>query len=436
MARYLVYIHMPMLQAICAPLIEEFCHAIDSKSSKRQYRHRLNAFDTFLKKQYNIPIDSFIASAKTNKIDLYKVIGEYRIQLKQEQHLEDQTIGSRVGTVKHFLEYNDVPINNTQFRLKVKAPKRRQRTKGLKALDHALVRKIILACQDTRLQTYVLLLASTGMRATEALSILYKDIDWEDGTVTLREEYTKTQEARTVFLTQECLKHMKLWKDYRERERRIIRRHKIIHIRRLFEPTDLFFATGRGRKVVNPFNLYYAIIPDFRATLERNGYIERYDNKGKRRKISFHRFRSFVLSTISDLGHGDYGEWFIGHSGSTYYRKTDAEKLAIFKKVEPYLTYLDYSELDAKGADIQTKLSEKDTQLQAQAKKIQILDEQMNEMQKRFDHAMNVMNTTFDVMEERHGKDMKDIGRVWDRQQSRWIDSKDQEVKEKAKGDK
>jgi hypothetical protein len=131
----------------------------------------------------------------------------------------------------------------------------------------------------------------------------------------------------------------------------------------MFEPTDLFFATGRGRKVINPFNLYYAIIPDFRATLERNGLSERYDNKGKRRKISFHRFRSFVLSTISDLGHGDYGEGFIGHSGSTYYRKTEAEKLTIFKKIEPYLTYLDYSELDAKGADVETKLQEKDDRI-------------------------------------------------------------------------
>jgi integrase len=354
---------MPMQKAVCAPLIDEFCHAIDSKSSRRQYAHRLNAFDTFLKKQYNIAIDSFIVQAKQQSIDLYKIIGEYRIQLKQVQGLENQTIGSRVGTVKHFLEYNDVPINNTQFRLKVKAPKRRQRTKNLKALDHALVRKIILACQDTRLQTYVLLLAATGMRATEALSIRYQDIGWDAATVELRAEYTKTQEARTVFLTQECLKHMKLWKDYRERERRIIHRHKIINVRRLFEPTDLFFATGRGRKVVNPFNLYYAIIPDFRAILELNGLSERYDNKGKRRKISFHRFRSFVLSTISDLGHGDYGEWFIGHSASTYYRKSDAEKLAIFKKIEPYLTYLDYSSLDAKGADFETKLQEKDDRI-------------------------------------------------------------------------
>ena len=137
-----------------------------------------------------------------------------------------------------------------------------------------------------------------------------------------------------------------------------------------------------GKEVVNPFNLYYAIIPDFRAILERNGLSERYDNKGKRRKISFHRFGSFVLSTISDLGHGDYGEWFIGHSGSTYYRKTDVEKLAIFKKIEPYLTYLDYSALDAKGADVETKLQQKD-------KRISKLEEQVKQIQDREAHVVD-----------------------------------------------
>jgi predicted nuclease with TOPRIM domain len=29
----------------------------------------------------------------------------------------------------------------------------------------------------------------------------------------------------------------------------------------------------------------------------------------------------------------------------------------LFHKVEPYLTYLDYSDLEAKGADVETKLS-------------------------------------------------------------------------------
>jgi hypothetical protein len=63
------------------------------------------------------------------------------------------------------------------------------------------------------------------------------------------------------------------------------------------------------------------------------------------------------------LGFGDYSEWFIGHIGSTYYRKSDKEKAQLFSKIEPYLTFLDYSELEARGADVVTKLQEKDKQL-------------------------------------------------------------------------
>ena len=38
-------------------------------------------------------------------------------------------------------------------------------------------------------------------------------------------------------------------------------------------------------------------------------------------------------------------------------------------KIEPYLTFLDYSELEARGADVVTKLQEKDKQIEALTKK-------------------------------------------------------------------
>jgi hypothetical protein len=77
-----------------------------------------------------------------------------------------------------------------------------------------------------------------------------------------------------------------------------------------------------------------------------------------------HSYRRWVKSTISDLGYYDYSEWFIGHSGSTYYRKTEKEKAEIFRKIEPYLTFLDYEELERKGSDIASQLEEKDRMIQ------------------------------------------------------------------------
>ena len=78
----------------------------------------------------------------------------------------------------------------------------------------------------------------------------------------------------------------------------------------------------------------------------------------RRREITLHSFRRFVKTTISDLGYGDYSEWFIGHSGSTYWRKKESEKAELFRKVEQYLTFLNIHQLERQGADIQTKVEE------------------------------------------------------------------------------
>lgn len=66
----------------------------------------------------------------------------------------------------------------------------------------------------------------------------------------------------------------------------------------------------------------------------------------------------FVKTTISDLRYADYSEYFIGHAGSAYWRKKDSEKAEIFRKIEPYLTFLNVHQLQRQGADIQTKVEE------------------------------------------------------------------------------
>jgi len=65
-----------------------------------------------------------------------------------------------------------------------------------------------------------------------------------------------------------------------------------------------------------------------------------------------------VKTTISVLGYADFSDWFIGHSGSTYWTKKDSEKAELFRKIEPYLTFLNIPDLERQGADIQTKVEE------------------------------------------------------------------------------
>ena len=100
-------------------------------------------------------------------------------------------------------------------------------------------------------------------------------------------------------------------------------------------------------------SLYDDLSNSFADILDRSGKGDREDGNQRRKQITLHSLRRFVKTTISDLGYADFSEWYIGHSGSTYWTKTQ-----MFRKIEPYLTFLNDHKLERQGADIQTKVDE------------------------------------------------------------------------------
>ncbi|MGE5661286.1 MAG: site-specific integrase [Ignavibacteriales bacterium] len=219
-------------------------------------------------------------------------------------------------------------------------------------------------CSDIRLKTYVMLLASTGMRAVEALSIRIKDLDLHlsPSRLFVRGEYTRTKSDRTIFLTSELAQQISSWIDYKYRKRRIWHAGKDKTITQYVTPekndADLLFAVYQSATSPNPKNLYVDLVDSFGKTLDRMGKGAREDGSNKRRRITLHSLRRFVKTTISDLGYQDFSEYFIGHSGSTYWTKKESEKAEIFQKIEPYLTFLNVHQLERQGADIQSRVDE------------------------------------------------------------------------------
>ena len=305
-------------------------------------------------------------------VDPYQLLNKYVSYLQSHHNLSPLTLKQEVITAKNLLEYYDVEISPRKFKLKVKLPKIIRKNK--QALSKEDVINILNSCSDIRLKTYVMLLAATGMRAVEALSIRIKDIDFESGPaqVFLRGEFTKTRAERTVVLTDEVAKHLTTWIDYKYRARRVsyYDKAKVKSITEIRTPQknkhDLLFAVYQSTSSPNPNNIYVDLRTGFSNTLDRigKGAKEEFDNNTHsdkryrgRRRITLHSFRRYVKSTISDLGYGDFSEYDIRHSSvSTYYRKTDKEKIELFRKIEPHLTFLDYPTLERKGADIQSKL--------------------------------------------------------------------------------
>jgi integrase len=348
-----------------------------NKSSAITYRDHLKPFESFAMNSYNLDLDSLVINIQEGKYNVYDILSEFTSYLQNHNYnkpLSSTTSRNRIKAVKNFLEFNDVDISDSKFRLKIRLPKAIRRNK--EALTKDDVRDIILACSDIRLKTYVMFLASTGMRAVEALSIRLKETNLKSkpARIYIRGEFTKTRQDRYVYLTSEMVQQLKIWLDHRCRYHRSCYvdkengNYKSEYITPARKPDDLVFAIYGKPHNADLRIMYIHIAMSYAKMLDRIGRGDREDNN-TRRKITLHSFRRFVKSTISDLGFGDYSEWFIGHSGSTYYRKIEKEKAEIFAKIEPYLTFLDYSELEARGADVVTKLQEKDKQIEALTKK-------------------------------------------------------------------
>ena len=339
-----------------------------SKATAYAYSRRLASFENFLSTAFGaLAVDKLIRRIKEGDQDVFDVLNEYSSYLSNTGISVD-TMKQRIITVKNFLEYHDVDISPRKFELKVKLPKSIRKNK--EALSKEDITDILNACSDIRLKTYVMLLASTGMRAQEALSLRIKDFDLEGSVPTrfsVRGEYTKTRTDRTAFLTNEMAQQLKLWIDYKYRTRRVsyndqhntTSRNKTVTEYRtpIKDDSDLVFAVYQNKAITKTLSLYQDLVKSFAKSLDRMGKGAREDGN-RRRQITLHSFRRFVKTTISDLGYTDYSEYFIGHSGSTYWRKKDSEKAEIFCKIEPYLTFLNVHQLQRQGADIQTKVEE------------------------------------------------------------------------------
>jgi integrase len=327
----------------------------NSLKSKLAYQFALIHFQRFLEQKYpQYNIETILKPLSKNELDIYVILDEFVSYLVDPTlKLTCNTVKLCITALKSLLAYYDIDIIPSKFKRKVKMPKSYREDE--EPLDVSDIRKILLACNNRRLKTYLLVLASGGMRAVEALAIRLKDIDF---TVTptkihIRKEYSKTKTARAIYISDEATHYLKQWINwkYNNEERP-----------RIKEDDDLVFTVHRTK---SPTTVYVKVLTEFEKLLSVVGLDERKDGKQRRRKITLHSFRRFVKTVISDQTNTDYSEWFLGHNKSPYYTKKEPERREIYAtKCMKYLTFLDYTTLEATGKNIESKLSEKEKEIQ------------------------------------------------------------------------
>lgn len=347
------------------------------------YKTSLVYLHQFLMIRYSdLTLETIIDSFNSKSIDIYQFLDEF-VAFLQTKKLSQSSINQYLTQVKSYLQYYDIDIVPYKFKKRVILPKIPK--EDAQAIDQNDIRTILLQCHNRRLKTYLLVLASSGVRAIEACAIRVCDIDFSKYPTKLhiRAEYTKTKRSRDIYISKEATQYLKEWIEYRYGI--ILDETKSIN-KRIAE--CLVFQVHKvGTRKVTPRCIYQKLLQHFHDVLYEVGLDHRKDGMHRRRMISLHSFRRFVKTTISDsFGAGsDYSEWFLGHNKSSYYVSKPEVRAEIYSsKCDKYLTFLDYSTLQADGKTIEAKVNEikkeKEIMSQKHEQEMEVMQEQITAM--------------------------------------------------------
>ena len=378
-------------QTVSQSKVSEFLdsYEMNSGSTKKIYRIGLAHFETFLHIQYRgkHTLTTILEALIAKEIDVYSLLNQFiqdMIKLNGERKLSYSSINNYLASVRSYLQNYDIEISTWRFKHKVRIPKTPKSEE--EPIDASDIRKILKATNNRRLKAYLLVLASSGLRATEAITLRIKDLDFDSRPtrIHVRPEFAKTRVERFVYISNEATEAVKQWIDFKYRKRDY--ESKL----RVKSPGDIVFTIKSTP--IRPEGVYVKIFVEFNRILRTIGLDERKDGM-KRRKITLHSFRRFVYTTISDQVGKNYAEHWLGHAKSEYHVKKEAEKRNIYaEQCMKYLTFLDFEGLMVTGKNIEAKLEEKDREIAYLREKDLKRETEMKEMNDRIARIDAVVN--------------------------------------------
>jgi integrase len=132
----------------------------NSLKSKYTYQVALVHFQKFIKQKYpQYDIETILKPLSKNELDIYVVLDEFvSYVINDIPNLTVNSIKLYIVAVRSYLAYYDIDIIPSKFRRKVKMPKSYREDE--EPVDVSDIRKILLSCNNRRLKTYLLVLAS------------------------------------------------------------------------------------------------------------------------------------------------------------------------------------------------------------------------------------------------------------------------------------
>jgi integrase len=194
--------------------VREFLQTLRRGSIKTSlaFWYGLDHLDNYTVEYYKLDLQNIIAAIKGGQVDVYVLLNSFVTYLQNEtkngSSLTARTINNYMTAAKSYFEYWDIEITDKKYKKRVRLLDVQKEDE--EAIDANDIREILNHCDNKRLKSYLLILASGGLRATEALAIRECDVDWSGinfadvtdklkaAAVHIRKEYSKTKRARDI----------------------------------------------------------------------------------------------------------------------------------------------------------------------------------------------------------------------------------------------
>ena len=347
---------------------------------------------SFLDSVGKYDLQTIIQAITKNEINVYTLLEQFVTFLTESKSLSPGSVRQYLVGFRSYLAYYDIDVNPSKFRRKVKMLRIIHGEQ--EALDVKDIRNILLNCSNRRLKTFILLLASGGMRASECLAIRLKDCDFSVSPtkIHIRAEFSKTRVSRDIYCSNECTKYLQTWISWKYRHKQKPKDQRTKH------DDDLIFQVQKN--IAGLRSIYVKLGQEFDKVLTAAGLNQKKEGM-KCKTISFH---TFVKSVTSDQVSQDYSEWYLGHaSRSVYYQKKEPERREIYaSKVERFVTFLDYSALENSAKGITSQLDQKDREINYLRERDLKRETEMKEMNDRIARLDAVVNK-IDKLEKKMG---------------------------------
>jgi integrase len=357
---------------INAFLERKFRHS-RSFHTKNAYKSAMNRFEKFLRIKYNLDVNQLLRQFEAKQLDPIGTLDEFYSYLSNE-HLSNRSISIYVVVAKEFFNSQGLHIYNEDIKQRFRLPKA-ENTYEEGLTKEILVR--ILHNSNPKLQTAILISASSGMRISELVQLKISDIDFSTTptTIRIRKETTKTRETRFTCISAEATKSLK---DYLRRTFGWVEvysedRYIFLHT---FEERLEKLRTGHKKysdnndqesilsrmndlqviyESTNEEERYFKAVSSARATLEDmlTKVIVSIPELAKklengRNSIHFHAFRAWFKTQVTNAHQSDFAEALMGHKSIklTYFRQNVKDRLKTYLEVESALTVSDFSAVE------------------------------------------------------------------------------------------